>query len=209
MDNPKIIKQVADDFIKQLKVFPRITKKPTAIAVVGLVGSGKSTTAKELARLIKAIVLEDGAIRVILGKKRQSYEPSRAIVRQATLYVFRKGGNVILDSDFQDPQKRKRIEAVVKKAKGQIFYIRTVADRDEMIKRLINTKYDPNRSILKNNVIAIREMWRRTPLHYRWENKKGGRFVLRKLRIPFLAEIETDKDLKGQLKKVAQKIKKM
>ena len=90
-----------------------------------------------------------------------------------------------------------------------VLYLRTIADRDIMIERLIKAKYNPNRHLFKTTTIAVREMWRRTPHHYRWEDKQGGRFVLRKLRIPFLAEIETDGPWKIEVQKIAQRIKRM
>jgi predicted kinase len=209
MEKQKIAKQVADNFIAQLKITKRETKKPIVIAMVGLIGSGKTTVANELARLIKATVIKNDAIRIALRKNKQAFKPTRSIARRATLHVLKRGGNVILDSDYVDSEKRKKMKETVKKIQGEIFYIRTIADRDIMIGRLIKAKYNPIRDLFKNSVIAIREMWRRTPHHYRWESKQGGRFILRKLRIPFLAEIETDGDWKKEIKKIAQKIEKM
>jgi hypothetical protein len=43
----------------------------------------------------------------------------------------------------------------------------------------------------RGSVVKLREMWRRTPHHYRWENKGGGRWILRKLPFPVLATINT------------------
>ena len=209
MAKQKIIKQVADNFIAQLKITQRKTKKPVVVAMVGIIGSGKSLVAKQLAKLIKATAIEDDAVRVALRKKRQGYGQVRSITERATTYVLKKRGNVVLDSDYVTSQNRKSLEKKVKKIQGLVLYIRTIADRDVMIERLIKAKYNPNHDLFKNSIIAVREMWRRTPHHYRWESKAGGRFILRKLRVPFLTEIETDGDWKKKVQKIAQRIKKM
>ena len=209
MGKQKIVKQVADNFIAQLKITKRKTKKPVVIAMVGMIGSGKSSIANQLAKSIKATVIEGDAIRVALRKKKQDYGQVRSITERAAIYVLKKRGNVVLDSDYVTSQKRKTLEEKVKKVQGLVLYIRTIADRDTMIERLIKAKYNPNHDLFKNSTIAVREMWRRTPHHYRWESKAGGRFILRKLRIPFLTEIETDGDWKKKVQKIAQRIKKM
>jgi predicted kinase len=209
MKNQKIIKQVADNFIAGLKINKRKTKKPVVVATVGLIGSGRDLLANDLSKLTGATVVAADEIRVALRKKKQDYGQIRSISQRAAVSVLRKGGNIILESDFVDSQKRKALEEKVKKFQGRVLYVRTTADRDVMIERLIKTKYNPNRDLFKNTTIAIREMWRRTPHHYRWESKQGGQFVLRKLRIPFFAEIETDGNWKKNIRKIAQRIKKM
>ena len=39
--------------------------------------------------------------------------------------------------------------------------------------------------------MKIREMWRRMPQHYRWENKAGGRWVIKNPPCAVLADIDT------------------
>ncbi len=209
MKKQKIIKQVTDKFISQLRITKRKTKRPIVIALIGLIGSGKLIVSGELTKQINATVIVADAIRVALRKQKQGYEQIGSVSEKVALHVLKKEGNVILCSDFVDSQKRKKLEEKAKKFQAKVFYIRTIADRDVMIERLVKTKYNPSRDLFKDNTIAVREMWRRTPHHYRWENKQGGRFILRKLRIPLLAEIDTGNDWKKQVKKVAQKIKKI
>ncbi len=209
MKKQKIIRQVADNFIGRLKIIQRRTKKPIVVAMVGLIGSGRELLASELSKLTGATIIAADDIRIALRKQNQDYGQIRSISQRAAIYVLKKGGNVILESDFVDSQKRKSLEEKVKKVQGRVLYLRTVADRDVMIERLIKAKYNPNHDLFKTNTIAVREMWRRTPHHYRWEAKEGGRFILRKLRIPFFTEIETDGDWKTKVQKIAQRIKKM
>ena len=55
-----------NSFQAKLGIRKRKTKKPLIVAMIGLVGSGKSSVARELARHIGATVVEGDAIRVEL-----------------------------------------------------------------------------------------------------------------------------------------------
>ncbi len=94
-----------DEFIKTLKVMPRKTKKAIVIAIIGLVGSGKTSVAKELANLLPATIIEGDDIRVQLRKQNERYEGARKIAENAVSKVIKQGGNVILDSDHIDQKK--------------------------------------------------------------------------------------------------------
>ena len=89
-------------FMAKLDIKKRKTDKPVIVAVIGLVGSGKSSVARELAKHIGATVIEGDDIRVELRKQSERYEKSRAIAENAAIEVVKQGGNIILDSDFVD-----------------------------------------------------------------------------------------------------------
>ncbi len=204
-NNKKIINETSKQFIDSLRITQRRTKKPIVVAMVGLVGSGKSSVARTIATSTKATIVSGDKIRLAFTKKKQSYISVRNIAEKIVFSVLEKGGNVIIDSDFIDKEKRKNLKKRAGKIGAKLFYVRTFTERDVMIKRLIKAKYN-NNNLFKNSTIAIREMWRRTPLHYRWIGEGGGRFILRKLRVPFVAEIDTGKDWKKQIKAVIRKI---
>ena len=193
------------------------SKKLKTVAIVGLVGSGKSSVAKYLAKLIGAKVISANSIRVALRKKGQGYGRVENMAEKEASSAVKKGKNVILDSDFVTSKKRKMLERKIGKA-AKIFYLRTFSDRDVMIGRLVSAKYTPNDLYggastdwpgkNKGAVVALREMWRRTLHHYRWSEKNGGTFLLKKLPIKFVAEIDTTtQNWKIKVKRVAQKIK--
>lgn len=194
----------------------RAAKKPVIIAIVGLVGSGKSSVAKYLAKLIGAKVISANAIRVALRKQNKGYGRVRIIVEQEALSAIKKGKNIILDSDFSDSAKRRGLETKAKKA-AKIVYIRTYSNRDIIIGRLLNARYTPNDLYggastdwpgkNKGAVVALREMLRRTPHHYKWSVVGGGKFELRKLPIKFLAEIDTGKNWQQKVRQAAKKLK--
>lgn len=217
MSNKKTIKEVEKNYLESLKISRRRSKNPVAVAMVGLVGSGNSSVARALAPKIGATVVEANHIRVLLRRRKQGYESVGKIAEGAAMMILKKGGNVIMDSDFVDPEKRKRFKEKVKVARAKIVYLRTFCDRDILIGRLLNAKYNQNdlyggASAVWNGknkpaVVAIREMWRRTPWHYRWSKGGGGRFLLKNLRIPFLAEIDTGKNWRKSIPSVVKKIK--
>ena len=43
----------------------------------------------------------------------------------------------------------------------------------------------------KGAVVKLREMWRRTPLHYHWVNKGGGQWVIKNPPCAVIADIDT------------------
>lgn len=209
MNNKKIINNVSKEYIGSLKILHRKTKNPVVVALVGLIGSGKSSVAKALSPLIGATIISGDAIRVALKKMEQNYNPVQNITMKAMAAVLKVGGNVIIDSDFVDLKKRKDFIKNLRMLNAGIIYLRIFADIDIMIERLIKAKYNPDRDLFKNAAIAIREMWRRTPYHYNWSPAGGGRFALKKIKIPFIDRIDTTTpEWHKKIRETAAKIRK-
>jgi predicted kinase len=194
-----------DSFLAKLDIKKRKTKKPVIVAIIGLVGSGKSSVAQELAKHIGATVIEGDDIRIELRKQSERYEKSRAIAENAAIKVVKQGGNVILDSDFVDEKKRASVREKARKAGIRLVFVRTHCDIDVMVGRVLTATYH-NRvddffggasskwtgsEQSKGAAVKVREMWRRTPHHYRWVNQGGGKWVLKKFPFAIFAEIDT------------------
>lgn len=191
--------------MNKFNVIKRKTKKPVIVALVGLVGAGKSSVAKELAVHIGAVCIEGDKIRVELRKCGARFEKTRAIAENIAVEVIKLGGNVILDSDFADEKKRASIRERARKIKTRLIFIRVFCDFDVMTGRVLTAQYRNNDNDFfggdsskwkgsqqnRGAVVKIREMWRRTPLHYRWSNQGGGVWILRKFSHAFFAEIDT------------------
>lgn len=192
-------------FISKLKIKQRKTGKPVVVAIVGLIGSGKSSVAKKLAELLLATVIEGDAIRIELRRQSESYERQWVIAENAAIEVIKQGGNVILDSDFVDEKKRASLREKAQEAGVRLVFVRTHCDLDIMVGRVLTATYH-NRvddffggasskwtgsEQSKGAAVKIREMWRRTPHHYRWVNQGGGRWVLKKFQFTIFAEIDT------------------
>lgn len=215
--------QVAQkSYLAKLDVQKRKTDKPVIVAIIGLVGSGKSSVAQELAKHIGANVIEGDDIRIELRKENERYERARAIAENIALEVVRQGGNVILDSDFVDAKKRASIREKARKAHVRLVFLCTYADFDIMVGRALAADYRNSVNDFfggassqwkgseqsKGAVVKVREMWRRTPHHYRWENKGGGQWVIKNPPCLVIADIDTTDEKKWK-KEVADCAKKL
>lgn len=201
-------------YIAGLKVRDRKTKKAFVVAFLGLVGSGKSSVAQELARQVGGTVIEGDAIRIQLRKvdERYSYGKRgrksyvRQIAENAALEVLKRGGNVIFDADFSDEKKRASLKVKVVKAGARLVYVRTFTDPHVMLGRMLSaeyrrsqddffggakTKWEGGTDQQRGAIIKFGEAWRRTPHHYRWSSEGGGKWVLKKPPVPLLADIDT------------------
>lgn len=192
-------------FMAKLYIGKRKTEKPIIIATIGLVGSGKSSVARELALHIGAAVIEGDAIRIELRKQGERYERARAIAENAALDVVARGGSAILDSDFIDAKKRASLREKARTMGVQVFFICTYCDLDVVEGRIITAPYHDRAGDFfggasskwkgseqsKGAVVKLREMRRRMPLHYRWVNKGGGQWIIKNPPCAVLADIDT------------------
>lgn len=222
-------------FLAKLDVKKRKTKKPVIVAIIGLVGSGKSSVAKELAGHIGATVVDGDKIRVELRKQGEHYEGTRKIAENVAFGIIVRDGNVILDSDHIDSKKRASIRQKAKKFGAKLIFIRVHTDSgldvrqglvgsdlDIMIGRAISATYKNNPEDFfgsahsdwggdqqnKGALIKIREMLRRMPHHYRWINWAGGVWVLKELPFRVFAKINTSypEQWKQEVENCAKKI---
>ncbi len=211
-----------ENYLAQLSVVKRTTGKPAIVAMLGLVGSGKSTVARELARLIGGTIVEGDAIRIELRKQDEKYDRARAIAEDVALEVVGNGGNAVLDSDFVDDKKRASIRGKARVAGVRLVFIRTVCDLDVMVGRALTASYKNNMDDFfggasskwkgseqsKGAAVKVREMWRRAPRHYRWVNEVGGKWILKKFPFTIFATIDTtdDEKWKHDVGKCAKKL---
>ncbi len=192
-----------DAFMAKLKIERRKTGKSLIIAMIGLVGSGKSSVARELAAHIGATVINADDIRVELRKLHEKLELARAIAEDAVLEVAKQGGSAILDSDFIDTAKRASLREKARKIGIRPEFVCVYADFDVMAGRIITASYHDHvddffggaeskwNGPSKGAAVKMRELWRRTPLHYRWVNKSGGRWEIKNPPCAVLADIDT------------------
>lgn len=207
-------------FMAGLTIVKRKTKEPLIVAMIGLVGSGKTTIAKELAEQIGANVIEADAIRVAIRQTGASYEKARKIAEDVALEIIKQDGNVILDSDFIDANKRASIREKARKVGVRLVFIRTYCDFDVAIGRILSAEYENKPEDFfggassgwqgenKGAVVKIRELWRRTPHHYKWTKNGGGEWLLKKLPFDILMEIDMTNETKWKerIRKFIQKI---
>ncbi|OGF73698.1 hypothetical protein A3J56_01925 [Candidatus Giovannonibacteria bacterium RIFCSPHIGHO2_02_FULL_46_20] len=215
-------RRAQEAFEKTLSHIQRKTKNPIIVAFIGLVGSGKSSVAKELAKHIGAVVIEGDAIRVELRKQSECYERARLIAENVALRAIERGANVVLDSDFIDANKRASIRKKAQQRRARLVFVRTHCDIDVMVGHTLSANYKDTTDDFfggassswggsaqsKGAAVKVREMYRRTPQHYQWINKDGGAWKLKKLPFQVLAMIDTT-DTALWKKQVAQLAKKL
>ena len=89
---------------------------------MGLIGSGKTTIANEMAPLIGATVVSGDDIRVCLRKEKEKYDKTRLIAENVAMEIINKDGNVIVDSDFIDQKKRVSLKEKSQKSRSQSYF---------------------------------------------------------------------------------------
>ena len=197
---------VEDALLTELKIPKRKTRRPLIVGMIGLVGSGKSTVARELAGRIGAAVIEADRIRVVLRKCRMSFDRTRLIAENLALEALERGGNVVIDADFVDAKKRKSLLTKARKVGARVVFVATYCDDarfDNMIGRVVINTYSEDDLFggapttwkgdaeTRGRIVKLREMMRRLPRHYRWEDKNGGRWLIKKPPCRVVADIDT------------------
>lgn len=164
--------KILNEFISSLLVQKRITKEPIVIAMIGLVGSGKGTVAHELARYMPFTIITNDNIRIRLRDVGIGYDHVRVMAEHAAEHVLKNGGNVIMDSDYVDAEKRSTLLAIAARQDASVYFIRVYANRDVVLKRLLSKEYTDesffggsktDTGAYDGMVVALRELWRRTP----------------------------------------------
>jgi len=167
-------------------MFTQTHKTPFVLAMIGLVGSGKSYVAERIAALTHAEIVRGDSIRVSLGAFTQ--EQIRAEMVKRVHALISAGTSVILDSDFINLVKRTNLTEIARTLEVDVYFIRVYADIDIIIGRAIAAQYDGGPADVfsrtatrlmgtaqeRGQVVKIREMIRRIPLHYSWSEDDAG-----------------------------------
>lgn len=98
----------------RIKSRNKAKKKPFVIAMVGAVGSGKTYTAKRLAKTLGAAHIQTDAIRVSLRKQGRAFSRAPALAKARAKRLLSEGRSVIFDSDFINSKKTAQPFALAK-----------------------------------------------------------------------------------------------
>lgn len=218
-------KKLIESHISGLKVPKRQTKLPLVIAMVGLVGAGRSSVAAELAKQLGGVVISSNDFRVQLRKKVGKFDQVsvRALAKVTADAVVAKGGIAILDSDNIAPDKRDELRKLSNAKNIRVIYMRVFSDLDVQIDRITKAKYSAtdlytgattnvkSSSQAKAAAVRMREMIRRIPLHYSWNSENGGEWILKTFNFATFADINTtdDKKWRLQVRALAEQLRKV
>jgi predicted kinase len=209
----KSFDKINDELVRSARITGSKTNNPIIVAMVGVTGVGNSAIARALKKMIGWDIIEKNKIRVKLREEGKGFNPQNTDrIHYAMLAkILKNGGNAILDSDFAEKTKRRKLEKFVRRFHGRVLYLHLTCERDVMIGRILKSRYNPKIDIFKSAAIAVREHCRRYPWHYRWSEANGGQYLLKKLPVKFFAEIDTTnpKTWKKKLRQVAKRLKKM
>lgn len=209
----KSVQQIQNELVRGLRVSRRRTKQPIIVAMIGLTGAGNSTIARELSRALGWSVIQKNRIRVKLREEGPGFKPATTdeIYYAMLGGVMRERGNAILDSDFVERQKRRRLERFARRFGARVVYLHLVCDRDVMIERILRAHYNPKTDIFKSAPIAVREHCRRYPWHYRWSTAEGGRYTQHRPPVKVMSTINTTdpERWQKQLRLLAKRLRRM
>lgn len=183
------------------------SNKPFIVALIGLVGSGKTFTATIMAREMNAVHINYDRIRIHLRKVGERYEGARKVAESLTDHFTDQGISVVLDSDHGDQLKRAIIRSLSKELNAPLYFVRTHSNFDVAIGRIIDADYQNSFEDFfggatsqyagddrtKGAIIKTRELWRRTPHHYQWRNEGGGKWVLKQFPFELAGFIDTSR----------------
>ncbi len=188
--------------------------KPIVIAMIGLVGSGKTTVAKELAKITRGVRVDGDDIRLALRKEGKDFSSVRRIAISTALGAIRLGRSVVLSSDFVSKANQAELRKLCRKAGVGLYLVQVLCDPDIIIGRIIDGDpgdfFDHAKSVHKGKdrgrVIRLREFWRRSPNHYNWSAKNGGQWKPKSPRLPNLFSVDTSdgKSWKAEVRKIAK-----
>ena len=91
----KRISQVARAYIETLNIAPRNTRQPLIVAMVGVVGSGKTTLAQRLASPLKAVILNKDRALHELQTHGLAHVPALTFLFKIIPEILKRGGNII------------------------------------------------------------------------------------------------------------------
>ena len=114
------------------------------VLVCGLPARGKSTVARNIAKKLKAVVLNTDIIRKQLFERpTYSSEEKRLVYRAMFLiagYLLRSGLNVVLDGTFYRRALRKRAYSLAKKTDSPLGIVLTTAPEEVVKRRMARRK---------------------------------------------------------------------
>ena len=116
------------------------------VIICGLPGVGKTTLAKDLAKLINAVVLSSDKIRKELIHRPTYKKQERRLIYDVLLllarYLYNAKVNCILDATFNTENSRKKLMERLSVPREHIYIVECICSVDVVISRLRDRKND-------------------------------------------------------------------
>jgi len=192
----KQILALAEKFLQTLIVPHPKSPEPLTIALIGPIGSGKTTVAKYIAQKRGLARIGSDDVRVFLRRMKKYRESLvRPISWLSAQFFWGQGVGVIFDKDFVHPEERKRVLALSKYFGIPVYFIKVTAPEKLIIRRLRKKKYYAKTDVFRNANEALIAYFGRRRFH-------------QKNKIKVFATIDTSKNWKPKIEAVLRRIEK-
>ena len=182
---------IIDAYTKSVEI-PKKKGVRFFLCPVGLIGSGKTTVLKPLAKKLGLVRISGDEIRKMLKDGGFGYEGDENIAFAAGEYFIGKGYGIAIDADCVRSDKREKIEKLAKKLSMPIIWVHINPPEKFILNKLKNY---PHTWLFKDAKQAIANYKARKPLH-------------KKLNFDFAYTFDTSRpNLKRQIKEAADIIK--
>lgn len=174
----KVIKQIQAEYLAQFVIPKKISQLQYLLCPVGLVGAGKTTVLKPLARRLNLIRISTDEIRKLLADSGFGYDFVAKIVENIATKFLREGHSLALDADCAGKNGKELIKKAVKKFGVKIIWIHINPPENFIINKLLRYKHT---WLFKNPEEAIQNYFARKSLH-------------KYLNMPFVYTFDTSKN---------------
>ena len=161
---PRKVKQLMDQFAKELRVPERKAIHPIVVAPVGPSRSGKTTVMTYVASRLGLVHVQSDCIRLFL--RRHGLNSGKYINRYGLIFCvgerfLKLGYGVVLDANFaSDPSRVLQARHLAKKYGGQFFLVRVKSSQGRMIRVLKKIKYPDKGGLFLDAQTAIAHLTR-------------------------------------------------
>lgn len=186
------IQNIIDAYKKTVEI-PKIKGRRFLLCPVGIIGSGKTTVMKPLAKKLGLARISTDEIRKMLKNRGLDYQKTDNIAFAVGEYFVSKEYGIAIDADCVRLDKKKKIEGLAKKLSMPIIWIHINPPEKFILNKLKNY---PHTWLFKDAAQAIANYKARKPLH-------------KKLDFDFTYTFDTSRsDLKQQIKEATDIIRK-
>ena len=205
------LQQIAQDFLSRIEPNLPIEKaeRPFVVAMIGLIGSGRTTVAKMLANRIKgAVLVQSNSARYLLREAEMPWgENVRQVLQIVAKDLLARDYGVVFDGNAADEEDRKNIEEIANANGARTLYVK-VNINPAIARERERAKYDNPDWIsgfddyrVNTTEKMIQNLEERAKLHQQLQLASISNMV---------GEIDNNgglEDLERQVEKIADKIK--
>ena len=123
---------------------PSKKPQPFIIALIGVVGAGKTHIARLLAHRLGAVRITTDDIRVQLRRHGKSLDSAPEITRERSDVLLRRGRSLILDFDAVNPLRRQELRRRARHFGARLYCIAVQAPQRLILARLRQKRYTPS-----------------------------------------------------------------